>query len=155
MMTRLPGCLLALLLLFVFPAQAVDIYVSLTGSDRNDGSKEKPLGSLAAALRKARELRRLKDPAIRDGVHIILAGGRYQLEETLFIRPEDAGTASSPTVIEAAANSVPIVSGGQNIVGWRKLATALSRLPASAKGKVWVADVPAVAGRSSEFRQLW
>ncbi|MEI9955968.1 MAG: hypothetical protein WDM90_06590 [Ferruginibacter sp.] len=95
-MKRLPLCLLALLLLITIPAWAADIYVAANGSDFNDGSKEKPLATVEAALRKARELRRLNDAGIANGIHIIIKGGRYQLYEPLMIRPEDAGTAAAP-----------------------------------------------------------
>jgi hypothetical protein len=66
-MNRLSQCLLVLLLLTGFPVWAVDIFVAKNGSDLNDGSKEKPLATVAAGLRKARELRRLNDPSITNG----------------------------------------------------------------------------------------
>ena len=154
-MKRLPQCLLALLLLLNFPAWAADIFVSTTGSDLNDGSKNKPLATVAAALRKARELRRLNDPAIVNGIHIIVNEGAYKLEEPIIIKPEDSGTNENPTWIEAIPNETPIFSGGFQISNWKKATTKIAGLPSIAQGKVWVADVPLTAGRLSEFRQLW
>ena len=154
-MKRLPQCFLALILLINFPARAADIFVATNGSDLNDGSKEKPLASVAAALRKARELRRSNDVTIANGIHIIVSGGTYNLYEPIVIRPEDAGTALSPTYIEAAANENPIFSGGFTISNWKPLTAKLAGLPVAAQDKVWVADVPLTAGRLSEFRQLW
>lgn len=154
-MKRLPQCLLALLLLMNFPAWAVDIFVATNGSDINDGSKEKPLATITAALRKARELRRLNDPAVSGGIHIIVKGGRYNLTETIVVKPEDAGTALNPTYIEAAPNETPVLSGGFAISNWKKTTAKLAGLPAAAQGKVWEATVPLTAGRLSEFRQLW
>jgi hypothetical protein len=154
-MKRLPQCLLALLLLIYFPAWAVDIFVATNGADSNEGSKEKPLATIAAALRKAREFRRANDASIANGIHIIVRGGTYTLYEPLMIRPEDAGTPSSATYIEAAANEIPVISGGFQISGWKKVSEKIIGLPSIAKGKIWVADVPLTAGRSSEFRQLW
>jgi hypothetical protein len=154
-MKRLPQCLLALLLLFYFPAWAVDIYVATNGADSNDGSKEKPLATIAAALRKARELRRLNDASIANGIHIIVRGGIYQLNEPLMIRSVDAGTSESPTYIEAAANEDPVISGGFSINNWKRSTAKIPGLPSIAQGKIWEADVPLTAGRSSEFRQLW
>ena len=154
-MKRLPQCLLAWLLLINFPAWAADIFVATNGSDFNDGSREKPLATVAAALRKARELRRLGDLSITNGIHIIVGGGVYPLYEPLFIRPEDAGTAASPTYIEAATGEQPILSGGFQITNWKKPVTKIAGLPTVAQGKVWVADVPLSAGKLSEFRQLW
>lgn len=154
-MKRLPFCLLAVLLFPNFSAWAVDIYVSPIGSDFNDGSKDQPLATVNMALRKARELRRSNDASIANGIHIILNGGRYQLTEPVFIRPEDAGTATSPTTIEAAANEHPILSGGVEIKNWKKLTTAVPGLPAKANGKVWVADLPMLGDQLFNFRQLW
>ncbi|MBL7737961.1 MAG: right-handed parallel beta-helix repeat-containing protein [Chitinophagaceae bacterium] len=135
--------------------RAADIYVSPAGSDLHDGSKDKPFATLNRALRKAREWRRLNDPSVAGGIHIILQGGRYLLQEPVFIRPEDAGTADSPTYIEAAPGEQPVLSGGVTVSGWKKVMTAVPGLPAIAKGKVWVADVPLMNGRLFEFRQLW
>jgi hypothetical protein len=132
---------------------AVDIYVSPTGSDLNPGTKDKPLATVASALRKARELRRLKDSSITDGIHIILRGGNYQLYEPLFIRPEDAGTQDSPTFIEAAANESPVLSGGISVTGWTVLKQAVEGLSPNAKGKIWMVDVS--LNGPSTFRQLW
>jgi L-rhamnose mutarotase len=155
MMNRLPQCLLVLLLLTGFPAWAVDVFVATNGSDLNDGSKEKPFATVGAALRKAREMRRLNDASIQGGIHIILKGGTYELKETVVIRPEDAGTATSPTYIESAPNEKPVLSGGYRINNWSRSLKNIPGLPAIARGKVWVADVPLSAGRLSEFRQLW
>ncbi len=158
-MKRLPQCLpallLVLLLLFNFNAWAGDIFVAANGSDVNDGSKQKPLATINAALRKAREWRRLNDAAIAGGINIIVGGGVYNLYEPVFIRPEDAGTNESPTYIQAAPNEIPILSGGFKINNWQKLHKKIAGLPLNAQGKVWVADVPLTAGRLSEFRQLW
>ena len=153
-MKRLHTCL-AIFLLLALAGNAADIYVSPKGSDANNGSKDQPLATVTAALRKARELRRLNDASVSDGIHIILRGGVYVLHETIFIRAEDAGTADSPTFIEAAAGEQPVLSGGVMINGWKKLLSQKTGLSAAAKGNVWVADVPMVNGELFEFRQLW
>src|SRR5690606_36390578 len=85
-----------------FQTEAAEIWVSPKGNNTNPGTKAKPLADIGLALRKARELRRLSDPSIANGITIILRGGIYTLEEPLFIRPEDSGTAESPTVFQAA-----------------------------------------------------
>ncbi|HET9279604.1 MAG TPA: hypothetical protein VFN95_15520, partial [Flavitalea sp.] len=150
-MKRLLICVTIVLL--AFAGNGTEIWVSPKGSDANNGSKDQPLATVAAALRKARELRRVGP--MSGGIHIILRGGAYLLRETIVMRAEDAGTTDSPTFIEAAPNEKPILSGGLQINGWKKLNEAVLGLPASAKGKIWVADVPMVNGRPFEFRQLW
>lgn len=138
-----------------YKAGAADIYVSLQGNDTNAGTSEHPKATLQAALRQARELRRLKDASIKGGIHIWIKEGTYTLYEPIFIRPEDSGTPDSPTIIEAAPGEQPVLSGGVSIAGWKKVTVAMPGLPASAKGKVWVTDVPAISGMPFLFRQLW
>ncbi|HEY4209164.1 MAG TPA: right-handed parallel beta-helix repeat-containing protein [Puia sp.] len=118
------------------------IWVSPMGNDHNAGSKESPLRTVAAAFRMVREERRLA--AVKEPIHIILRGGEYLLEETLFVRPEDAGGPGSPTVVEAAPGEEPVVSGGVRVSGWRRM-----------KGNIYEADVPFLGGRPLGFRQLW
>lgn len=152
-MKRLPTCLVIIFLLVTLTAGAVDIHVSPNGADRNDGSRGKPLATITMALRKARELRRLKDPSVETGVHIILHGGTYTLYEPLVIRPEDAG--NNTTFIEAAPGERPVLSGGLVINNWRKPISLPTALSQKAKDNVWVADVPPVNGSPFNFRQLW
>jgi hypothetical protein len=155
MIKRLPLCLFAFLMLIASHGHAVDIYVASNGSDSNPGTQDKPLATLACALRKVRELRRQNDPSIVGGVHIILAEGIYKLYEPVFIRPEDAGTASSPTYIENIPGSKAVISGGFTIGNWSPLINPLPGLSKNARGKIWVANVPLANGNFIPFRQLW
>ncbi|MCB2377310.1 right-handed parallel beta-helix repeat-containing protein [Hymenobacter sp. BT635] len=154
MSKRFIYALLALTLL-TSVAHAADIWVAPTGSDRNPGTKEKPLATLNMALRTARNLRRLHDASVQSGVRIWLRGGQYRLHEPWLFRPEDSGTAASPTTIEAAPGEQPVLSGGVPVAGWQKVAGKITGLPAAAQGQVWMAKVPLVAGRALNFRQLW
>lgn len=144
-----------LLVLFASSVSAKEIWVSPAGSDTNPGTKEKPLASILIAQRQARELRRLNDPSIKDGIQIILKGGVYQLDEPLLFRPEDSGTAESPTTIMAAPGEEPVISGGVQVKNWKKLSGSVTGLSKVANGKIWVTDIPEVGGRQLEFRQLW
>lgn len=146
--------LLTILFLFftVFSMQAADIWVAANGKDTNEGTKASPLATVHMALRKARELRRLKDASIKGGIHIIIKDGTYYFDEPLFVRPEDSGTADSPTTIEADANAKPIFNGGIEIKNWKKTTTSINGLK---KGTVWVADAPEIAGELINYRQLW
>jgi hypothetical protein len=140
---------------FVIPSFAwSQIFVATNGSDSNDGTKTHPFASVAAAVRKAREMRRLNDPSIKHGIDIIVENGIYKFSKPLFIRPEDSGTEESPTTIKGAEGTHPIFSGGIEIRRWKKLQTNVAGLPSSSKGKVWVADVPP-EGNFVPFRQLW
>lgn len=134
---------------------AAEIWVAPDGSDTNNGSAQQPLATVAMAIRKARELRRLNDPSIKGGIHIWVKKGVYQLSEPLFIRPEDSGTLDSPTIIESLDVEQTILSGGVNINGWKKVTENIQGLPAEAKGKVWVTDAPLFGNDHILFRQLW
>jgi hypothetical protein len=147
--------ILILSCLFILPSAAVELWVAPDGNDANPGTPVQPFASIAAAQRQARELRRLNKVATNEPVRIILGGGVYQLDSPLFFRPEDSGTETSPTLVEAAPHEQPIISGGVLIQGWGKLKGKIPGLPSAARGQVWVADAPKSGGRSLEFRQLW
>lgn len=152
--------LAVLLLAFVLPGiseeqKPAEFWVTPGGDDGNLGTREKPLASVSLALRKARELRRLTNSTVQAGVHIILRSGVYPLSSPLLVRPEDSGTETSPTVIEAAPGEQPVLSGGVLVEQWKRPSENIAGLPSSAQGKVWVADAPKIAGRILEFRQLW
>src|SRR5687767_11168166 len=108
-------CLFVFYMLITCHAHAFDIYVVSFVSYSYSDIYVMSLATLANALRKARELRRLNDASIAGGIHIILAAGTYTLYEPVFIRPEDAGTIASPTYIEAMPGAKPVLSGGFNI----------------------------------------
>jgi hypothetical protein len=147
------ACLLAWCL--AVPVFGAELWVAPDGADTNPGTSGQPLASPALALRKARELRRLQDPSVAEGVRIILRGGEYPLAEPLLVRPEDSGSAASPTVLAAAPGERPVLSGGVAVGGWQRLTEATPGLPAVARGRVWVAAAPRFNGRLLEFRQLW
>jgi hypothetical protein len=132
-----------------------EIWVSPSGNDANAGTKEKPLATILMAQRQARELRRLNDPSVKEGVQIILKEGIYQLDEPLLFRFEDSGTPESPTTVMAANGEEVVISGGVQVKNWKKVSGSLSGLPKAAQGKLWVADIPETGGRKIEFRQLW
>lgn len=127
--------------------------MAVHGNDANDGTKEKPLATPHAALRKVREMRRLKDPAVNEGLRIFVGGGRYQFSEPLFVRSEDGG--GSPTTIEAVPGEKPIFSGGTVISGWKKVTDNVTGLSSKARGNAWVANAPTVGDEVLNFRQLW
>ncbi len=136
-------------------AAAAEIWVAPNGSDKNPGTQDQPLATVLMAQRQARNLRRLNDPSVKEGVRIILKGGIYELAEPLLFRPEDSGTQASPTFIEAAPNESPILSGGVVVKGWQKTSGEIRGLPREAQGNIWIADAPRNGGRVVEFRQMW
>ena len=55
-------------LLIACTLSAADLFVSPEGNDRNPGTKDSPKATLTAALRQARELRRLNDESVKGGI---------------------------------------------------------------------------------------
>lgn len=83
----------------------VKIYVSPSGNDKNTGSIESPLKTLAVARDMARDC---------DGmVEIILCGGEFVLNETLVLDSRD-----SNTKWKSYENETAIITSAKSITGW-------------------------------------
>jgi len=146
---------LVLFLGCVTRAMSGDIYVSPNGNDRNDGTVARPLQTLHQALRQAREWRRLGSRETVGGIRILMEGGTYRLDRTVMLRPEDSGTADSPTVIMRRPDSGPVYfSGGIELSGWKQ-GTDNPHIPSKVRSQVWTAEVPLVGGRPMMVRQLF
>jgi hypothetical protein len=111
--------------------------------------------ALELALRKVRDMRRVADPALADGVEIVLQDGVHRLAEALRLRPEDSGTPQHPLRIVAAPGARPVLSGGIVVGGWKRPSSAPAGLSTAARAHVLVAEVPEFRGRPMEFRQMW
>ncbi len=100
-------------------------YVSPSGSNKADGSKDNPWQTLEFARNQARE--------INDFVVIHLQDGEYTLNQTLKLTAED-----SNLTFKAVDGATPVISGGVTITGWKN----------SGENGIWTAKVPAgVVGR--------
>ena len=147
--------LVVVFLILGLNANAAEIYVSANGKNSNSGEKNHPLATLGAALRKARELRRLDKVKPGETVEIVLEGGLYQLYEPILIRHEDSGTPDSPTLIRSADGAKPIISGGVRVKDWQEVSDSPLDIPSEVNNKLWVADLPEFGGNIIQFRQMW
>lgn len=93
---------------------SIHIYVSPNGSDNNDASINKPLATLAAAQKKAREVKKTAAADITN-INIILRGGEYTLERTLEFSAEDSGSENCRINWKAYDGEQPVISGGKYI----------------------------------------
>ena len=119
---------------------AIDVHVSPLGDDSSDGSQERPFATLAHARDAVRAAR--KSGAFpKGGVNVWLHGGEYAMRETLSLGANDSGAADSPVSYRAWKGESPALVGAWTVPSsaWRKADDP--RIPAEAKGKVWVADV--------------
>lgn len=126
-------------------ARAADVLVAVDGSDAADGSADRPVASLRRAFDLVRELRAQLGDLERPMV-IEVGPGRHELADTLVLRPEDAGTPGSPTIVRAAAGARPVISGGRVIRDWE---------PGDDGSGCWVARLPTVARGEWAFSQLF
>ncbi|MFM2232275.1 MAG: hypothetical protein RJB31_976 [Bacteroidota bacterium] len=148
--------ILFLYLLFVGNALHAqqEFYVSTKGQDTASGSFDHPLSTVNMAIRKVREQRRL-NPGANTHYKIFLRGGRYELKEPVFIRPEDAGNLTSYTMVQSYGNEHAVISGGKQINKWTPAGSKSKRLQAKISSKVWVADLSGMGFSRDGIRQLW
>lgn len=147
---------------FVVPKEPYRIFVAPApkGDDRQDGTKATPLRTVAAAIRAAREHRRLqrfKDSA-ETAIEIILSDGIYTPDATLIFHTEESGDAGAPLLIRSSRPGGAVISGGRQITGWRLVNSEdaeAAGLPATALGHVYEATLPDNDGYFLNFRQLW
>lgn len=135
--------------------EAKEIYVSVDGDPKADGSKAKPYRSLDEAVDAVREMRQVGYDA---PVVIYLREGRHQLDETLVLGMEDSAPAAAEEApferygageimdpyltISAYPGEDPVLSGGVPITAWKRLESPPAELPAEVAGNVWVAGMP-------------
>ncbi|MFO7905321.1 MAG: PDZ domain-containing protein [Pirellulaceae bacterium] len=116
------------------PAWGAELYVSPMGADTNAGTREKPLATLVAAQRLARDVQ-------GEPVTVYLEGGTYYLSDPIVFTASDSGTVEAPVVYTAVAGQTPVISGGQRLdPSWRAYRDGIMR-----------ADVP----KGLEFDQLF
>ena len=131
-------------------ARALTIYVSTQGNDKWSGRREKPnrnrtngpVASLAGARDKIRQLK--SRGSITEPVRIIVTDGSYTLSEPFILTPRDSGTKEYPIIYEAAADAIPVFSGGRVIKGFKR-----------GQNGIWQAHIPEVANGEWYFEQLF
>ena len=139
------GLWLGLLLLGALASAAraeVTLWVAPGGDDRNPGTKERPLATLAGAREAVRGLRQAGE--LPGPVTVTVRAGTYYLGAPLTLGPEDSGTEQCPITWRAAEGEAVTLSGGRVISGWKQGA-----------GKIWTAHLPDVAAGKWDFRELF
>lgn len=113
------------------------IYVAANGSDSNDGSHNKPLASMDAAIANVSKL-----PVGRDAV-ILIRGGEYYFEKSIFLTENEK--ARRKITISNYKNEKVIFTGGRYLknTDFKKVTEQqiLDRLPEEAREKVLVVDL--------------
>lgn len=103
--------LCAICVAFAGSLLAADIYVAPGGSDRNPGSREKPLATLEAARNKVRN--------IRGTVTVLLRHGTYYLSKPVVFGPEDSRAVGETVTYKAYQGEKVTISGAAAVpVKW-------------------------------------
>ncbi len=108
----------------VMATPSVEIHVA-PGHAKGDGSSRHPYGS----LEEARDAVRRVLPGAKGMIHVVIHGGRYELQKPLELGAEDGGRDDVTVIWAAAEGESPEISGGV-VVPW---------VPA---GEEWRAPLP-------------
>jgi len=137
-------CILFLNLFYnadVLKATGREFYVATDGDDANPGSITAPFATLHEARDAIRSLKS-NSGLPEGGVTVWIRGGRYFLEETFLLTPEDSGADGKPVKYVAYPGEKPIFSGGRVVKGWYRFTGDRDDVADVAKDKLWVADIP-------------
>lgn len=133
-----------------------EFYVSPKGKDSNPGTLEQPFRTLDRARSAVRSLKTTSSGSLPvGGITVWLREGRYELQETFVLGPEDSGEDGRPVTWSAFQEERPVLSGGSLITDWKRVTVPLDGLPVSAQGKVWEAQLPAGEEPGWNPRHLW
>ncbi len=113
--------------------------ISPTGNDANPGTADAPFATLTQART---AIRALPVESRRQPITTTLKGGVYSLRETFVLSLEDSAPEGGSVTFQAAPGETPVLSGGAPITGWQRLSEFPTELPETARGHVWVAELP-------------
>ncbi len=129
------------LLIFIPNIYALTFYVSKEGSDKNDGTAEKPFATIQKAKKAVRDT--IKE-GLDEDIKVVISGGTYKLQKPLTFNANDIAVKNHSIIFGAAENEKPVISGGKLISDWKKI-----------EDNLWCAEIPAVKKGSLWFRSLY
>jgi hypothetical protein len=127
---------------FSVSAKEIQIYVSPTGNDLNNGTRTAPLKTIEKANEMVRVLR-IKSP--EKAVVVSVSGGVYQLEKPVILTSEHSGSKDAPVIYKAVEGQKPVFTGSVLLKNWKQLSNPekLKILAPEVNGKVYVTDLKA------------
>ncbi len=127
------------------PKPGIELHVAPGGADTNVGTTERPFRSLERARNEIRAIKKRGGLPL-GGAAVVVSGGRYGISRTFCLTAEDSGSETSPVVYRAADRETPVFSGGVRLSGWVRVQdpNVLSRVPETARGKLYQADLKAL-----------
>jgi len=126
---------------FTLPCVGQDrtIHVALHGDDGQPGTAARPMGTIHAALERARQ----QAPSAPADMVIVVHRGTHRIVRPLTVGPEHI-PANGGLRLVAANGSAPVISGGRLVSGFEKLPNGDLHL-----------HLPGVAGRADPPRELF
>ncbi len=127
------------------------IYVSTTGNDNNAGTKEAPLKTIGAAVRKMSDA---------EGGVIWVMGGTYELQSSIELNSKLKSSIFSPLFIKAyedqdvTLTSNKVINGESFILADPVNDVVAERLPDSAIGKVYMLDLHDIGWTDSDIMDV-
>lgn len=124
------------------PPGARILHVSTLGTDAGVGTADRPFRTLEQARDAIRSLKQ-RGEVPRAGVEVSIQPGTYPVRQSFRLTDADSGTAAGPIVYGAAGAEAPRFTGGVRLPRFTRVedAAVLARLPESARGRVWSADL--------------
>ena len=136
-------------------ANSADFYVATDGNDSWSGRLDTPNAAKTdgpfATLERARDAVRDLSKNVNRDVTVFIRGGTYRLTKTVVFSLEDSAKNSHTATYAAYPSERPVFSSGQPVRGWRRLDEPPKQLPATSRGRVWIADV----SDFGKFRSLY
>lgn len=128
----------------LWPAPAVEFYVSPKGNDAWQGSRGRPFATLERARDAVRELKKTGLPP--GGATVLVRGGVYPVSRTLELNETDSGTPAAPVVYRAEGREAVRLIGGVILKSFRRVsdASVRERLDPAARSKVLECDLRAL-----------
>ena len=125
-----------LLLLFSVAARA-DLFVSITGSDLNPGTKGRPFATIERARDELRAMKRAESVP-KGGLTVWLRGGDYVRTNAFELTAADSGSLDGTMIWRAYRDERVRLLGGRTLTGFQPVtdAAVLARLDESARGHV-------------------
>ncbi len=133
-----------------------DYYVSLQGSDNNDGSLAHPFASIEQARNKIRQIK-AESGLPEGGITVCIKGGEYKVSSLLF-DSRDSGTAEKPINYRAYGDGNVIINGGITLNSGDFIpvnGVAKSRLSADAQSKVVQVDLTKYGLSAADWGKLY
>ena len=120
-----------------FAATQATFYVSPSGNDAAEGSKDAPFKTITQAQKAVRAI----NGSMTGDIEVILREGTYVLPGTIGFDERDGGKDGHYVRYKAAEGEIPLITGGMGITGWTIHDEA---------NNIWKAE-----GVDGRFRQLY